>query len=661
MYEVDEIENVWIPMPDGARLAARLWLPRLASGECVPAIFEYLPYHKRDLHRASDDTRHPAWAAHGYACLRVDIRGSGDSDGAPQDEYVQQEQDDGEAVIAWIAAQRWCTGSVGMVGMSWGGINALQLAARNPPALKAVISHCSTADRYAGDAHYKGGCILMDQQLWGTIWLAFQATPPDPAVVGEGWREQWERRLEQLECHLATWMEHPRRDAFWQHASVAADYAAIRCPVYAIGGLADPYRTWVFELLEHLTVPCKGLLGPWGHAYPHEGEPAPTIDYVAESLRWWDHWLKGCATGIVDEPALQAWMEDETPLAGSTTSAGRWVAEPQWPPPCAQVRCWMLNVHRLDAEAAAPAALTLAPSQTVGIAAGRWVGFVPRLDLPPEQSVDDARSLCFDSEPFDAALEVLGQPALELEISVDQPVAFLVARLNDVSPTGASHRVTYALLNLCHRDSDREPTPVVPGKRYRLRLKMDAIAHRFRPGHRIRIALSTAYWPLMLPTPAPVTLTCYTGSGALRLPLRSMIPGEPSVRSFAPPPSATSTAESTPAVAPVSRVDFDPSGHVQSTYRVGGLRTHLFATGTEITRRMTTRTSIHALDPVGAWADQRVEFVLQRGDWQPKVEAFTRIDLAEDHFEVRAEVTATDGERLVARRAFQRTVPRHLV
>src|SRR5262249_41425653 len=146
---VVEQENVLIPLADGTRLAARVWMPEDAADKPVPAILEYLPYRKRDGTIVRDALTHPYFAGHGYACLRVDMRGNGESEGIMLDEYAPQEQADALEVIAWIRQQPWCTGRVGMMGISWGGFNGLQVAALKPEGLRAIITLCSTDDRYA--------------------------------------------------------------------------------------------------------------------------------------------------------------------------------------------------------------------------------------------------------------------------------------------------------------------------------------------------------------------------------------------------------------------------------------------------------------------------------------------------------------------------------
>ena len=305
------IEHTLIPLKDGTMLAARIWLPEDAEQNPVPAILEYLPYRKRDGTYERDALTHPYLAGHGYAGVRVDLRGSGELTGLLFDEYAKQEQDDGVEVIAWLAAQPWCNGSVGMMGISWGGFNGLQIAARRPPALKAIVTICSTDDRYADDAHYMGGTFLTTAALeWAFFFFSLMCLPPDPELVGDSWRAMWLERLQNIPLFQENWLQHQRRDAYWKHGSVCEDYAAIQCPVYAVGGWTDGYKNAIPRLLERLKVPRKGLIGPWAHAYPHFALPGPQIGFLQEILRWWDHWLKGVDTGVMDEPMLRAWMTE---------------------------------------------------------------------------------------------------------------------------------------------------------------------------------------------------------------------------------------------------------------------------------------------------------------------------------------------------------------
>src|SRR6056297_4109463 len=324
------IDHVWIPMSDGIRLGAKLWIPEGAGAQPVPAIFEYIPYRKRDFKAVRDAQTYQYYAEKGYAGVRVDLRGSGDSEGILRDEYLQQELDDGLEVISWLAAQSWCTGDVGMIGISWGGFNGLQIAALQPPELKAVISVASSDDRYADDVHYMGGTLLTDNLSWASTMFAYNSCPPDPQIAGEKWKEMWIDRLEGSGLWLKKWLEHQRRDGYWKHASVCEDYSAVQCPVFAVSGWADGYTNTVFRLLENLDVPRKGLIGAWGHKYPHIGGPGPTIDFLGEAVRWWDYYIKGIENGVENEPMLRGWMQDTiSPL--SSRRPGRWVGEKQWP------------------------------------------------------------------------------------------------------------------------------------------------------------------------------------------------------------------------------------------------------------------------------------------------------------------------------------------
>ena len=321
-------EHVWIPLADGCRLSAKIWLPEDAETDPVPAILEYLPYRKSDGTVPRDEGVHAYFAGHGYAGVRVDIRGTGDSEGMLWDEYTRQEQDDAVEVIAWLAARPWSNGNVGMMGISWGGFNALQVAARRPPALKAIISVCSTDDRYANDEHYIGGCVMgPEMQSYATMLFGYATHAPDPTVVGDRWREMWRERLDAAGPALPAWLSHQLRDDYWRHGSVCEDYDAMQCAVFMVGGWADGYRDAVLRMLEHYRGPVKALIGPWCHAMPHVGAPGPAIGFLQEALRWWDHWLKGIDTGIMDEPAARFWMPDAAARLRDRRRHGRQVAD----------------------------------------------------------------------------------------------------------------------------------------------------------------------------------------------------------------------------------------------------------------------------------------------------------------------------------------------
>ena len=518
---VVELEHFYITMPDGTRLAARAWMPADAQTVPVPAILEYLPYRKRDQTAPRDEVNHQWFAENGYAGIRVDIRGTGESDGLLDDEYTQQELDDGKQVIAWLAQQSWCNGNVGMFGISWGGFNGLQIAELRPPALKAVITVCSTDDRYADDIHFAGGCPLTDNLTWSAQMMGYTTRPPDPALRND-WREVWRYRLENQPFLAANWFDHLQRDEFWKHASVCENYSAIKAAVFAVGGWYDLYSNAIPRLLEGLQAPSLGLIGPWVHRYPHQAYPEPTLDFLTEALRFWDYWLKGIDTGIMKEPQLRAYIHDSIPpRADYDFMPGRFVGEHHWPSTNIAKTHWYLNAHGIDTTPLESESLTINSPEDVGFASGRTCpGMRLGLEHPLDQRVDDAKSLCFDTKPLVQSIEILGTTHVELTFSSNQPSAMVAIRLCDVHPDGSSFRVTYGLLNLNQSQSHDKDIELIPGQQYTVTVKLNDIGYRFAAGHKIRIAISTSYWPIAWPSPNQTTLNIHPGKSRLALPVR---------------------------------------------------------------------------------------------------------------------------------------------
>lgn len=516
------LDPVFIPMKDGTRLAATIWLPEDAKTSPVPAILELIPYRRRDGTVFRDAKMHPYIAGHGFACCRVDIRGSGDSEGILSDEYTEQEFDDAEEVIAWLAAQPWSTGAVGMTGISWGGFNALQVAARQPPALKAVIALCCSDDRYADDVHYYGGCLLTEDAMWSSFILGLGALPPDPQIVGDTWRSMWMQRLEATTCWSDTWMQHQRRDAYWQRGSVCEDFSKITIPVYAISGWDDTYYNSVPRLMQGLSGPRKGLIGPWSHAYPFLGDPGPAIGYLQEAIRWWRHWLEGFDTGVMDEPAYTTWMtEPHAPAPFYPDHPGRWVTDPSWPSPHVSERVLHLNVGSLDEKAERGELMMLTSPVTTGRDFGRYGGYggtVP--DMALDQRREDGLGLCFDTEPLSGGFDMLGDPSIHLTASCDVPDAFIVAKICDVAPDGTSTLVTWGALNLSHRNGSTEPQKLVPGETFTASIVLNHTGRRFPAGHRLRLVLTTQLWPILWPSPVSPTIAIAPGICTLSLPVR---------------------------------------------------------------------------------------------------------------------------------------------
>ena len=632
----------------------------------MPAILEYIPYRKNDGTATRDAGMHPYFAGHGYAAVRVDLRGSGDSDGILLDEYLPQEQDDALEVLAWIAGQPWCSGAVGMIGKSWGGFNALQVAARRPPELKAVISVCSTDDRYADDVHYMGGCLLANDQLtWASSMLVRNALPPDPRFVGERWRDIWLERMEKSPPYIEAWMAHQWRDDFWKQGSVCENYGDIICPVYAVGGWADAYSNAIPRLLAGLLGPRKGLIGPWAHHYPEAGIPGPAIGFLQECLRWWDYWLKGIETGIMGEPMLRVWMQDSIePDANCTLWPGRWVAEPAWPSANIRAQSYFLNAGRLGPEPAAETRLDYRGALRAGLDGGIWCAHGQAADLPPDQRAEDGLSLTFTSTPLDAPLEILGFPEVRLELAVDQPNALLVARLCDVSPTGASTLVSRGLLNLTHRDSHEHPTPLQPGKRYTVTVRLNAVAHSLAAGHRWRVAISPTYWPWAWPSPKPVTLSLFTGQASrLSLPVRPPRAEDEELAPFAAPEQAAPLA-----------VDLlrTPTRHyavqhdvVQNAFRLvdgrDGGRRRIRPNGLVTESRSTNTYTTVEGEPLSARVQCERMIELGRDDWVIRIETMSTMSADIDTFYITNGLEAYEGNVRIFAKSWDFAVPRDLV
>jgi putative CocE/NonD family hydrolase len=661
---IREIDPVWIPLADGTRLAAKVWLPADAEARPVPAILEYLPYRRRDFTAQRDALMHPYVAGHGYACVRVDIRGSGDSDGVLTDEYLPLEQEGAVEVIAWLARQPWCSGAVGMIGNSWGGFNALQVAARRPPALKAIITSCSTDDRYADDVHYMGGCLLVDKLRWASTMFSHNARPPDPAVVGERWRAMWLERLRGSGLWLETWLRHQRRDAYYQQGSVCEDFGAITVPVLAVGGWADAYTNAIPRLLTGLSGPRQAIIGQWAHRYPHMALPGPAIGFLQIAVRWWDNWLKGLDTGVTSEPMLRAFMLESVPPApGYATRAGRWLAEPVWPSHRVRPRRLVLNPGRLDDRAGPETPLTVCTPETVGLYAGRWCPYGSGLDLPGDQRWEDGAAVVFDTEPLVERLEILGAPVADLVLASDQPVAQIAARLSDVAPDGAATRVSYGLLNLAHRDSHESPTPLSPGRRCRVRLQLNDVAQAFPPGHRIRLALSTSYWPMAWPAPATATLTLVTGASTLNLPVRAAGPAETPVSLppvELPPPLPTTVLEPARQERVVARHDVGTGEVALESLQEGG-RLRYDDIDLTVSTWTVERFTIRPGDPASARGEIVTTVGFERGEWRVETRTRTTLTGSADAFRVVARLEAFEGGTPVHHQDWDLSIPRDLV
>ncbi|SMG41881.1 CocE/NonD family hydrolase [Agreia pratensis] len=657
------VRDDWIPMPDGTRLHARIWAPRVEHP--VPVLLEYLPYRLDDWTAPRDSERHPWYAAHGYASVRVDIRGTGSSDGLFDDEYSVQELDDGIAVIEWLANQPFSTGAVGAFGISWGGFNALQLAGRAPDALKAIVTVCSTDDRYDNDVHYIGGAVLgIDMAAWGGTMFAFNSRPPRPEVVGADWVERWRERLEHNRPMTPVWLAHQERDDYWKHGSVCEDYGSIRAAVLAVGGWADPYRDAVLRLVENIDAPVKGIIGPWSHQYPDRGlAPGPGIGFLQESLRWWDRWLRGDENGVEELPALRAWINNsEPPATYYAERTGRWVAAEAWPSTATSDRAVPLS--SLVGGAHGP--VIVRSPQSTGLDAGRFFPFGNATDLPTDQRAEDGRSVCFDL-PVDEAFDVLGSVVVNLAVTSDASHAHVIVRLCDVAPDGSSTLVTRGVLNLDKRHGRDRADALEPGVEEDARVALVSTGHRFPAGHRLRIAVSSAYWPWVWPHPVEATLTLQPERSRVSLPVWTRATDDGVA--FDPPEHAEPLAIHrlpNSSELPQRSVSYDvETGEwvldVDPGY--GGGRE--YPDGLVFTEDSRETYRIIDGDPLSASAESRWAIGLEKPDWRAWLETTSRVTADAHTFRVVNTVRAwardggPDAEvELVSERHFDDIVPR---
>ncbi|WP_371812156.1 CocE/NonD family hydrolase [Frigoribacterium sp. CFBP 8766] len=663
LHEV-HVRDEWVPLPDGTRLHARIWAPRVEHP--VPVLLEYLPYRLDDWTAPRDSERHPWYAARGYASVRVDIRGTGSSDGLFDDEYSAQELDDGLVLIEWLAARPWSTGAVGMFGISWGGFNALQLAGRAPAALKAIVTVCSTDDRYDNDVHYMGGAVLgIDMAAWGGTMFAFNSRPPRPEVVGADWLAQWRERLEHNRPMTPTWLAHQERDDYWRHGSVCEDYSSITAAVLAVGGWADPYRDAVLRLVSNLDAPVKGIVGPWSHQYPDRGlAPGPGIGFLQETLRWWDRWLLDEPNGADDEPVLRAWINDsEPPATFYAERTGRWVAAEAWPSEATSARVESLEL--LTGGEHGP--LSVRSPQSTGLDAGRFFPFGNATDLPPDQRGEDGRSACFDLLVTEAPLDLLGNVVVDLALTSDRTSATVIVRLCDVAPDGSSTLITRGVLNLNARHGREQNVPMEAGVEEEVQVALVSTGHSFPVGHRLRVAVSSAYWPWIWPHPDEATLTIDPRHSSVTLPVWTR-GGDDGVR-FEEPTRATPLAVR--ALPPASDLPQRSVSHDVGTGEwvldvdpgYGGGRAYpdglVFTEDSRETYRITDG------DPLSASAESRWAIGLEKPSWRAWLETTSRLTATRDEFVVvnTVQAWARDGGPeapvvVVAERRFEDRVPR---
>ena len=638
-----------LPMDDGVRVSLSLFLPETPGP--WPAVFEARPYRKDDLTAGAIALYRRLVAEGDLAVCRADVRGTGSSEGLAPTEYTDRELADWVAVIAWLADQPWCNGNVGMYGTSYSGFNSLQVAALRPPALKAIIPIFATDRRYTDDVHFGGGVRRgIDFLDYPLMMLAMNALPPVPSVFGEGWREEWLRRIEDHEPWELDWLEHQNEDEFWTRASVFHDegYEAIEAATLIVAGHADGYHNMAFRGFERLRAPKRLLFGPWSHMSPRQSMPGPRIDHVPEMIRWWQRWLRGDDNGIDREPRVVVFARRSTrPEPDLDTYEGLWRAEPSWPPARRRAD------RRPLAGASAAAGSTLVVRGDVGVAGSIWCAASLPFGTPWDQREDEAFSLVFDWPSLEEPLEIMGHPTLELTVTSSTPVAFVSAKLCDAFPGGESALVTRGILNLTHRDGHAHPSALEPGRPVTVTIELDATAWIWEPGHRVRLALAGADFPSSWPPPEAGTLTVDLEASTLELPVLDgpAVAAEPR---FEPGDEHASTPE---------RVEWSHEHDILRRTHVvridhGGVRGR--EGDVEILDAYRGEVGVERDTPGTAWAKGSVTFEMGFAESTVRTESRGELRSDRDTWFLTMELDVDeDGERIAERR-WTRTVPRDL-
>jgi putative CocE/NonD family hydrolase len=678
-HEVETRLGVWIRARDGVQLSANLWLPIPAEEEPearFPAILEMIPYGKDNWRRNADVPRGTYLAKRGYVLCRLDVRGTGSSGGIALDEYTEAETRDGFDAVEWLAAQPWCTGAVGMWGISYGGFTAIQVAKLRPPHLRAIVPIQATDDRYLTDVHYVGGCVTASElSQYAVSQLAMNAMPPDPAIVGEGWKAAWGERLEATPPWLFEWLRRQRDEPYWRSGSLAPDYDAIEAAILNVGGWMDSYVDAALRMQAACRAPSRTIVGNWVHGLPSSATPGPNIDELHEIVRFFDRWLKGVANGVDDEPAL-TWFERDyaEPEPFPVAWPGRWRAARSYPHSGVEPRDWSLGAGSLPLVGR----LIQLPDESDAVdryrhrptlgtrAALSWGAGSPPNGLSRDLRPDESLGPTYTSDPLADALSILGVPEVVLHLSASAPVATAVVRLADVAPDGTSAQVTAGILNLTHRRSHASPEALEPGRIDEIRISMRPAGYRFLAGHRIRLSIASGSWPVIWPSPLPVEFELWHGPGH---PSRLTLPVVPPAGGDGDAPLPTFKTSPPDLVTVGAEGDSDPpvwqiregvvDGTVTVTIHDGG--EDVLDDGRRLYSAETLRLTASDADPADASLAADVVYRWHELSFDTEIRARSQQTSDASAFDLRVELEVDlDGEPFFRRRWHER-IPRDLV
>lgn len=542
---MDIRRDVRIPTRDGLELSADVFLPAGADpASPVPVVLNMDPYRKDDWGASWALALGGYLASHGYAYCRLDVRGTGSSRGMATDEYAEAETLDGHDAVEWLAAQPWCTGAVGMWGLSYGGFTSIQVAATQPPHLRAIVPIQATDDRYTDDVHYVGGAMTVSELAqYAVSQVASNALPPMASAWGEDWLRDWRERLEATPVWLFGWARDQRDGPSWRRGSLAPDWGRLEVPVLLFAGWMDEYVDAALRMQARCVNAAarRTIVGPWVHGLPDSASPAPNIDWRREMVRWFDRFLKDIPNGVEDEPALTWFHRDPSPPERFPTRLnGAWRATRSWPAtPEPALMLELARARLLDANGgsfAPPGVDAFAHRPTAGVDGGSlcWGAGHPPNGLPADLRLEDGTGPAYTSAELTNPVDILGTPVAVLHASSRQPVAHLVVRLGCVAPDGAVEQVSEGILNLTHRDSHWDPRPLEAGTVYEVRIPLRAAGYCFPAGYRIQLRIASAHWPVIWPSPGANELAIHRGPSAFS---RLELPLAPSAEAVVSPPA----------------------------------------------------------------------------------------------------------------------------
>ena len=498
------IVEAGIPMRDGVELAADLYLPPASDEGPVPAIVEVTPYGKDNAVLISDDAE--LYQKNGYVFVAVDCRGRGKSEGSWS--AFENDASDTHDVIEWVARQPFCNGKVGTTGLSYMGWVQWAGASERPEHLAAMISS-SAAGRWQEEIPYTHGVF----QLYFAWWAFMTRRRIEESYALE--HLEWEEILrtvpfgkmgEVVNGSGPSWENLSGRetlDEFWRSLRYDDRYHEIDVPCLHVTGWYDlEDLLGAFHHYEHMVAasPARGsqylLVGPWSHVktrYPdhecggQEFGPEAALDMDAEHLRWFDYWLKGIDTGIATLDRVRLFEP----------GTNRWVSASAWPLSDSELELHLSSGLLVADEPAEASVTSYRYDPDDPVLTRLDVRKYPLEDIGMEQTETERRPdvVTYTTEPLNEAICVSGWAELELFAASDGDDTDFHVKLCDVGEDGRSFRVTQGCLRAACRDSLEKPEPLVPGETTRFCVELWPTHHVFRPGHRIRLSVTSSDYP----------------------------------------------------------------------------------------------------------------------------------------------------------------------